>query len=60
MDSKNQIILEISSVVASLSLKIETLQAKVNELCKSTGDCARVKQVNNELLPPSKAKKEKN
>ncbi len=60
MDSKNQIILEISSVVASLSLKIETLQAKVNELCKSTGDCARVKQVNGELLPPSKAKKEKN
>tara|TARA_R100000008_G_scaffold83831_1_gene69807 strand:+ start:1302 stop:1478 length:177 start_codon:yes stop_codon:yes gene_type:complete len=52
MDSKKEaIILEISSVVKSLSLKIETLQAKVNELCKSTGDCPRVKQVNDDLLP---------
>ena len=51
MDSKDKIILEISSVVESLSLKIETLQAKVNELCKSTGDCARVKKVNRDLLP---------
>ncbi len=51
MDSKEKIILEISSVVASLSLKIETLQAKVDELCKSTGDCARIKKVNSDLLP---------
>lgn len=51
MDSKEKIILEISSVVESLSLKIEALQAKVNELCKSTGDCDRVKKVNRELLP---------
>jgi uncharacterized coiled-coil protein SlyX len=60
MDSKDQIILEISSVVASLSLKIETLQAKVNELCKSTGDCERIQKVNGDLLPPNKIKKEKN
>ena len=59
MDSKDQIILEISSVVASLSLKIETLQAKVNELCKSTGDCTRIHKVNSDLLPPNKTKKEK-
>ena len=51
MDSKDKIILEISSAVESLSLKIEALQAKVNELCKSTGDCARVKKVNSELMP---------
>jgi hypothetical protein len=51
MDSKDKIILEISTVVQSLSLKIETLQAKVNELCKSTGDCSRVKKVNKDLLP---------
>ncbi len=51
MDSKQEeMINEISSVVRSLSLKIETLQAKVNKLCKSTGDCARVKQVNKDLL----------
>ena len=54
MDSKEKIILEISTAVESLSLKIEALQAKVNELCKSTGDCSRVKKVNGELLPPSK------
>jgi hypothetical protein len=50
MDSKERMILEISSVVESLSLKIEALQAKVNELCKSTGDCSRVKKVNSDLL----------
>tara|TARA_R110002020_G_scaffold445998_3_gene658136 strand:+ start:168 stop:383 length:216 start_codon:yes stop_codon:yes gene_type:complete len=50
MDSnKDRIILEISNVVESLSLKIEALQAKVNELCKST-DCNRVKKVNEELI----------
>ena len=51
MDSKDRIISEISSVVASLTLKLETLQAKVDELCKSTGGCAHVKKVNRELLP---------
>ena len=50
MDSKDKIILEIQSVVASLSLKIEALQAKVEELCKKTGGCDRVKAVNKELL----------
>ena len=59
MDSKDKIILEISSVVQSLSLKVATLQAKVNELCKSTGDCARVKKVNRELLPSNGNKKDK-
>tara|TARA_R110000824_G_scaffold8064_2_gene36699 strand:- start:474 stop:650 length:177 start_codon:yes stop_codon:yes gene_type:complete len=50
MDSKDKIILEISATIEVLSLKLETLQAKVNELCKSTGDCDRVKTVNRELL----------
>ena len=47
--NKDEIILEITTVVESLSLKLATLQAKVNELCKST-DCNRVKMVNKELL----------
>ena len=47
--NKDEIILEITTVVESLSLKLATLQAKVNELCKST-DCNRVKKVNKELL----------
>ena len=54
MDSKDRIISEISTVVASLTLKLETLQAKVDELCKSTGACARVKKVNQELVPVDK------
>ena len=49
MDSKDEIIHEISTVVESLTLKLAALQAKVNELCKST-DCKRVKNVNKELL----------
>jgi len=51
---KNQIILEITTVVENLSLKLATLQAKVNELCKST-DCNRVKTVNKELLNKKEA-----
>lgn len=60
MDSKKQeIINEISSVMAGLATKIETLQAKVNELCQST-DCHRVKKVNKDLLckKPTKRKTE--
>ena len=49
MDSKEQIIREISTVVASLSLKIEKLQAKVNELCRNT-ECAEVKKAHKDLL----------
>jgi uncharacterized coiled-coil protein SlyX len=58
MDSKTKIINEISTVVASLTLKLETLQAKVDELCKSTGGCDRVKNVNEDLLckKPTKRK----
>jgi|TARA_A100000172_G_scaffold47074_2_gene29254 hypothetical protein len=48
-DNKDKIILEITTVVESLSLKLAALQAKVNELCKST-DCSQVKKVNKELL----------
>jgi len=51
MNSKDKIILEISTAVESLSQKIESLQAKVNELCKSTGNCSRIKAVHKELLP---------
>ena len=50
MDSKNEkLISEISLVMASVATKLETLQAKVNELCRST-DCHRVKKVNKDLL----------
>ena len=59
MDSKdkNDIIHEISTVVSSLSLKLATLQDKVNKLCEST-DCQRVKNVNEDLLckKPTKRK----
>jgi uncharacterized coiled-coil protein SlyX len=58
MDSKDKIISEISTVVASLTLKLETLQAKVDELCKSTGGCDRVKKVNKDLVPPIPPAKE--
>jgi len=51
MDSKDKIIIEISAAVASLSMKLAALQEKVNELCKSTGDCERVKEVNQALSP---------
>ena len=58
MDSKDKKILEISTVVATLSLKLATLQAKVDELCKSTGECDRVKKVNKDLAPPKVPEKE--
>jgi uncharacterized coiled-coil protein SlyX len=60
MDSKTKIINEISTVVANLTLKLEALQAKVDELCKSTGGCDRVKNVNEDLLceKPTKRKTE--
>ncbi len=57
MDSKDRIIHEISTVVESLTLKLATLQDKVDELCKST-ECTRVKDVNKDLLceKPTKRK----
>jgi len=51
MDSKDKMINDISVVIAGLSLKLETLQAKVEELCRATGTCSRVKKVNKELIP---------
>ena len=48
--------LEISDAMASLSTKLALLQAKVNELCKSTGDCERVKEVNQDLSPETNEK----
>ena len=47
MDSKNKMITEISVVIAGL----ESLQAKVEELCRATGACRHVKQANKELIP---------
>ena len=49
MDSKDEIMSELSTVVEKLSLKLASLQDKVNELCKNT-DCERVKNVNQDLL----------
>jgi|TARA_R110002074_G_scaffold67834_1_gene159480 hypothetical protein len=51
VDYKDKIILEMSTSLASLSIKVAALQAKINEMCKSTGDCARVKEVNRALNP---------
>ena len=51
MDSKDKNIQEISTVIETLSLKLATLQAKVNDLCKSTGACPQVKKVHKHLLP---------
>jgi|TARA_R100000808_G_scaffold13365_1_gene32467 hypothetical protein len=57
MDSKKkEIIKEISTAMASLAVKLEALQAKVNELCQST-DCHRVKKVNQDLLCKKPTKK---
>ena len=60
MDSKDKKILEISTVVETLSLKLATLQAKVDELCRSTSttDCAQIKKVNKDLLHTTEPTKE--
>ncbi len=51
MDSKNKMILEISSVVETLCLKIASLQAIVDELCQSTGNCGLVRKAHLDLIP---------
>ena len=51
MDSKNKTITEISSVVENLSLKIVSLQAKVDQLCRSTGNCELIKKAHKDLIP---------
>ena len=51
MDSNKKPMLdEISAVVQHLSQKIESLQEKVNELCKSTGNCSYIKKAHKDLL----------
>ena len=49
MSSKNEKTNDISNMVNILSEKIKILQDKVNDLCKNTGDCDRIKKVNREL-----------
>lgn len=56
MDSKEQILDDITSVVKALSQKIETLQAKVNELCESTGECSQIKTAHENLLSKNESK----
>ena len=56
MDSKNKMILEISSVVETLYLKIASLQAIVDELCQSTGNCDLVRKAHTELIPEKEVK----
>jgi|TARA_E500000331_G_C16772315_1_gene504313 hypothetical protein len=56
MDSKEKMISDISVVIAGLSRKLETLQAQVEELCRSTGACGHVKKVNKELLTKKEGK----
>ena len=51
MDSKDKMILEISNVVETLYLKIASLQAIVDELCQSTGNCDYIKRAHTELIP---------
>tara|TARA_R100000963_G_scaffold33861_1_gene26540 strand:+ start:737 stop:907 length:171 start_codon:yes stop_codon:yes gene_type:complete len=52
MDSKDETFKDVNAAVDALSQKIKTLQNKVNELCKSTGDCDRIKKVNKDLSSP--------
>ena len=40
---------DISTLLTTLSEKMKILQNKVDDLCESTGGCARVKKVNNDL-----------
>jgi len=56
MDFKDETLKEMNTAVQTLSEKIKTLQNKVNELCKSTGDCARIKKVNKDLSSPKDKK----
>ena len=56
MDSKDKLINEISNVMLSLSQKIERLQAKVDQLCRSTGNCAHIKTVHAETIPKKEVK----
>tara|TARA_B100000029_G_scaffold311698_1_gene304230 strand:- start:76419 stop:76628 length:210 start_codon:yes stop_codon:yes gene_type:complete len=56
MDSNKQILDDITSVVEVLSQKIETLQAKVNELCESTGQCSQIKAVHEKMLSKNESK----
>ena len=60
MDSKKErIIDEISTAVENLSLKIEALQAKVDELCKTTGECATIDRLQQAPTPPRSPTKKK-
>ncbi len=49
MPSKNETTNDISNMINILSKKIKILHDKVNDLCKNTGDCDRIKKVNQEL-----------
>ena len=50
MDSRKTLLDEITVVVHALTQKMEALQEKVDELCKSTGDCSYIKEAHEDLL----------
>lgn len=50
--NKKLIFDEVSAIVQTLTQKIENLQLRVSELCKSTGGCAHIKKAHEDLLPP--------
>ena len=56
MDSKEKTLDNITSVVEALTQKIETLQAKVDELCKSTGECSQMAAAHKNLLSKNESK----
>ena len=56
MDSKERTLDDITSVVEALNQKIERLQAKVEELCKSTGDCSQITAAHNNLLSKNESR----
>jgi len=56
MDSKEKFLDDITSAVESLTQKIERLQAKVDELCKSTGDCSQITAAHNNLLSKNESR----
>ena len=56
MDSKEDILNDITGVVKALSQKVENLQQKIEDLCKSTGKCKNIKIAHKELIPENKSK----
>lgn len=51
MDSKDKLINELSSVMLSLSQELESLQIKIEQLCKSTENYGRAGKTPQDFIP---------